>query len=358
MARFTLAALAVGLVAIVSAPGSALDKGLDRTGGSDAGADLSASLAAASARGAGAEIPGGLYRIDRWIDPGLNQTIAVRDAKFSGTGGINSPDWSPYLAGVGAGWIRRTDKPGTEFGIVSSYTVESSGKAPSYQKGAAYFSARQYDPSDYKVDGKPSDQLRDLVGLQTSCEIANGNLRGRCWGGASYAIGKSGSRGTLIGWESDVFKYDGVDQPLSDHFDTSIGILSVAFGGKATTAFAASAAEGGNWYHGFTTRQGEVLNTAFGVQKAGQVDVWNWRVTPDGKMVSQDITAASVTSNGNLVAGGNASIAGKVGFNGAAPAEKCSLDAALPTNGRASNAALASALNKVRSCLMTLGLAR
>lgn len=55
---------------------------------------------------------------------------------------------------------------------------------------------------------------------------------------------------------------------------------------------------------------------------------------------------------------GPARFGGAVGFNGAAPAGKCTLSAALPTDGSATNVALATAINAVRSCLITNGLAQ
>ncbi len=51
-------------------------------------------------------------------------------------------------------------------------------------------------------------------------------------------------------------------------------------------------------------------------------------------------------------------VVGAVGFNGAAPVGRCKLSGALPTDGSAGNAALATALNAVRSCLVTNGLAQ
>lgn len=47
-----------------------------------------------------------------------------------------------------------------------------------------------------------------------------------------------------------------------------------------------------------------------------------------------------------------------VAFNGNAPASKCALPAALPIDGSASSAAIARALNEIRSCLISTGLAR
>lgn len=47
-----------------------------------------------------------------------------------------------------------------------------------------------------------------------------------------------------------------------------------------------------------------------------------------------------------------------VGFNAATPIAKCSLAAALPTDGTASNTALATALNTQRACLINYGLAQ
>lgn len=47
-----------------------------------------------------------------------------------------------------------------------------------------------------------------------------------------------------------------------------------------------------------------------------------------------------------------------VGFNGSAPTGKCTLSAALPTDGSATNANIAIAINAVRTCLITNGLAQ
>ncbi|MGN7122850.1 hypothetical protein [Methylorubrum thiocyanatum] len=47
-----------------------------------------------------------------------------------------------------------------------------------------------------------------------------------------------------------------------------------------------------------------------------------------------------------------------VGFNGAAPVGKCTLSAALPTDGSATNANIATAINGIRSCLINNGLAQ
>ena len=58
------------------------------------------------------------------------------------------------------------------------------------------------------------------------------------------------------------------------------------------------------------------------------------------------------------ITGSGLAISGVVGFNGAAPVGKCSLPGALPTDGSATNAAMASAYNAVRSCLVTVGLAQ
>jgi hypothetical protein len=74
-------------------------------------------------------------------------------------------------------------------------------------------------------------------------------------------------------------------------------------------------------------------------------------------------TAARVTGSGTGQtqlgsATSPVAVAGPIGLNGATPVGKCSVDAALPTDGSATNAAIATALNKLRTCLITVGLAQ
>ncbi|GJD59626.1 hypothetical protein [Methylobacterium dankookense] len=55
---------------------------------------------------------------------------------------------------------------------------------------------------------------------------------------------------------------------------------------------------------------------------------------------------------------GAARFSGKVGFGGEAPSERCSLPAAVPADGSASNATRDALINAVRACLITKGLAQ
>jgi hypothetical protein len=68
-------------------------------------------------------------------------------------------------------------------------------------------------------------------------------------------------------------------------------------------------------------------------------------------------TSGSIVQS-TLTTVGAAQFNASVGFNGATPVGKCSLSAVLPTDGTATNAAIATALNAIRSCMTTNGLAQ
>lgn len=132
--------------------------------------------------------------------------------------------------------------------------------------------------------------------------------------------------------------YSGVDQPLPSQPNSKTGVSSVIYGGTGTTAFSVENSGSAKWHRGFVAKQEAIASVAFGVVKSGTLGDWNFRVSPSG-----DATVATLAS-------------GKAGFNGTPPVGKCKFPAALPTNGRVSDSAFATALNSLRACLMANGL--
>ena len=70
------------------------------------------------------------------------------------------------------------------------------------------------------------------------------------------------------------------------------------------------------------------------------------------------VFADSLGGNGVRIAAGSLAVPRTVGFNGAPPIGKATLPAALPTDGSASNVAMATMLNAIRTTLINVGLAQ
>ncbi|EHP94861.1 hypothetical protein [Methylorubrum extorquens] len=105
---------------------------------------------------------------------------------------------------------------------------------------------------------------------------------------------------------------------------------------------------------GIDAGQGQVPTMEF--RQAGATK-FRTRINPaDGSLTTSNVEFGQDAFK--VLFNGTTQFMNPVGFNGAAPAGKCTLSAALPTDGSATNANMATAINGIRSCLINNGLAQ
>ena len=281
--------------------------------------------------------PAGRYRSDGSVPHGSDVDTAYE---------MIAPQISGYLPNIQDGLaanasVRLWTVPwGSRFahGLALQGINHPSKGTSSYERTGVIFRYEQRDPSIYGSGGA----TRDLVGTDWQGVISSGNITGRIWGTSTTLTISSGGDGYAIMHEGGIIN-NGTAQPLMSTPTTKVGVQMVADGTANLTAgyTAVASGSGAKWAHAFYVDATAVERNAFVLRKGAS--------GPD---------LASISASGAFRTVSDASIGGKVGFNGAAPTGKCQLPVKLPTDGSASSAALASAFNAVRDCLVTIGLAQ
>jgi hypothetical protein len=281
--------------------------------------------------------PAGSYRSDGSVPHGPEVDTAYE---------MIAPHISGYLPNIQDGLaanasVRLWTVPwGSRFahGLALQGINHPSKGTSSYERTGFVFRYEQRDPSSYGAGGAD----RDLVGTDWQGVISPGNITGRIWGTSTTLAISPGADGYAIMHEGGIIN-NGTAQPLMNTPTSKVGVQMVADGTANLTAgyTAIASGRGAKWAHAFYVDATAVERNAFVLRQGAS--------GPD---------LASISATGVFQTVSDASIGGKVGFNGAAPTGKCRLPAKLPTDGSASNAALASAFNAVRDCLVTVGLAQ
>lgn len=153
---------------------------------------------------------------------------------------------------------------------------------------------------------------------------------------------------------------------LSGQFLASVGTrfqnmpadTALQFAGAASQAripgLTASPASDGTAVLGVDAGAGQVPTMEF--RQAGSTK-YRQRINPaDGSLITSNVEFGQDAYK--VLFNGQTQFLNPVGFNGAAPVGKCTLSASLPTDGSATNASIATAINGVRSCLINNGLAQ
>jgi hypothetical protein len=116
----------------------------------------------------------------------------------------------------------------------------------------------------------------------------------------------------------------------------------------------ASPAPNGSAVFGIDAGPGNVPSMEF--RQAGSIK-YRTRFNPaDGSLTTSNVEFGQDAFK--VLFNGQTQFLNPVGFNGATPTGKCTLSAALPTDGSATNANIAAAINGIRSCLINNGLAQ
>ncbi|WP_288581687.1 hypothetical protein [uncultured Methylobacterium sp.] len=386
---------------------------LDVTGSDPSGVTqqmgpLTSAMARAKSAGRGLVLPYGSFNLTGGtvtlpnnlpLEFGPGVTFNTNGNYIDGTG-----DFTPFI-GTSAvrGFMRRSDYAGNQHTVFANVDAVPSAGSVNYIKSAVFAYASTSDPSIYP-DGSPGGNPqgnKDAVGVLANAEIRGGIQTGRVWAGNLYAGTRSDSDGLVTGLEIDVANRRAHAETLGQvRGQTGLSLITLGTY-NATQALLIGGDKGSKWAYGINIQANDLTKSAFRLITPNTNDGALADLDPAGNWSAQKFTAtggnpvalagasaagaaaslyamngplalsgsgsnptylgssASPTvAQGAAVVGTTLSVAGAVGFNNAAPVGKCTLPAALPTDGSASNAAIASAVNAARSCLITVGLAQ
>ncbi|TXN78603.1 hypothetical protein [Methylobacterium sp. WL8] len=385
----------------------------DKTGSDPAGViDSTAAFQAAinsvpTGSAVAIDVPPGVWRLASDVSPNgrsVSWNIAA-GASFVGSGKLSDSFGFYYSANPDLRTTRQAIRRGTSAAPVADLAALDVGVKHTSGAGSGTDNAPASYRANYKWSKSANARVQgyfgeaiDMVG-GASTFVEGGRLHGivaRGTRSSAYgAVGLAQSLpGTLpdflISFEGEVVRQDGVDAPPPISFSPARYIASFVatarVGDRPDVGFVTNPYNAVPFRTGFMVAENSVDSAAYVNRAAllqsfanfGTVTTGLYTGTTTYAAIQMMNDAASIirvkngagTSDDNvfiysndnrLVLGQDAagvSFPKPVGFNGAAPVGKCSLTAALPIDGSASNAAIASAINGVRSCLLTNGLAQ
>ncbi|TXN78277.1 hypothetical protein [Methylobacterium sp. WL8] len=398
----TLAARAADRLNMADRPGA------DPTGVADSTAAFQAAVNSVPTGSAVAiDVPPGVWRLASNVLPNgrsVSWNIAP-GASFVGSGKLSDSFGFYYSSSPDLRTTRQSMRRGTSAAPAADLAALDVGVKHTSGAGSGTDNAPASYRANYKwstaanarVQGYFGEAIDQVGGATTFVEggrfhgIVAGGTRGGAYGGIALAQALSGTvPDFVIGFEGEVIRQDGADAPPPTSFLLSRYVASFVAtaraGDKPDAGFITNPYNTVPFRTGFMVAENSVDSAGF-VNRANLVQAYaNFGTAVTGLYTGASTYAAiqmlngaasvirikngagtaddnvfSYSTDNRLVLGQDAagvSFPKPVGFNGAAPVGKCSLAAALPTDGSASNAALASAINGVRSCLLTNGLAQ
>jgi hypothetical protein len=201
--------------------------------------------------------------------------------------GIDGSIWTTTLHRIG-GILRSA---ANEFVSCIQAAVRATNSLDHYEKVAQIIEIETEDPSEYTLDGCPTQINRDVVGQSVRAGIRRGNLRGRAWCQEIIPIVRPESDGTVLGIEQGMANW-GSDEPEFDR-PTSKGLRSCVpgeFGSTGHATFVEYLTAGGGrpkFYHGYMARQGAFVDMeqarVWSIRKYGS-DEENYFVQANGEI--------------------------------------------------------------------------